>query len=129
MEKWGGWIVLAGACVVFAMTVGGTFLAWCDWVRIRRKQDTQAWRRIAGLIAASGCTAQIALLLSWYVHNRANLTFPQRLDWLTECARPGLLISLCTLFIAIGSRGRCRLAAIACSIGTAMVWMFIGMGV
>jgi hypothetical protein len=122
-------LAIVAGLILLAMIPGGAYLAWWDWIRIRRKQDREIWRRVAGFIAACGCTAQLAVLLVWNVHKGANLSFGQELDWLSECARPGLLISLCTLLLAIGSRGRCRLAAIACSIGTTMVWMFTGMGV
>jgi hypothetical protein len=118
--------ILAGL-VLFAMVPGGAYLAWWDWIRVRRKQDTP-WRRVAGFIAACGCTAQLALLLIWNVHRGTNLSFLQEADWFSECARAGLLISLCTFLIAIGSRGRCRLAAIACSVGTAIVWMITAVG-
>jgi hypothetical protein len=121
-------LALVAGLSLFAMIPGGAYFAWWDWLRVRRKQDTP-WRRVAGFMVACGCTAQIVLLLVWNVRNGANLSFPQRLDWLSECGRSGLLLSLCTLLLAIGSRGWCRLAAIACSIGTAMAWTLIGMGV
>jgi hypothetical protein len=114
-------LAIATGSMIFA----GIYLVWWDWLSVRRKQDTNAWRRVAGLIAACGCTVQLALLLVWNVHNGSDLNFPQRLDWLRECARPGLLISLVTILVAIGSKGICRIAAVACSLGTALVWMWI----
>jgi hypothetical protein len=118
--------ILAGLTLL-AMIPGGAYLAWWDWIRVRRQQDTRV-RRWMGLIAACGCTLQLAVLLIWNLHKGANLSFPQEVDWLGACARPGLLISLFTLLLAIGSRGKCRPAAIACSVGTAIVWIIVATG-
>ena len=120
-------LALVAGLILLAMIPGGAYFAWWDWIRTRRQQDTP-WRRVAGFIAACGCTAQLALLLIWNVHRGANLSFPQEADWFGKCARVGFLISLCTLLIAIGSRGKCRLAAMACSVGTVVVWMILAAG-